>query len=93
MNNIIITEDILNDKVPIKQFPTRFDSATNIYTSIKGKYNGIILYNIRTEWNCLTSFYVLNNKFTIDEYEMANKDMTFRKLIEIYDDEFLRLIL
>lgn len=86
--NIIITEENFDQKVPIDMFPTRLDSAINIYTSISGKYNGIVLYNIRPEWNTLTSFYALNHKFTVDEYFINNKDITFKDLIEIYNNEF-----
>ena len=83
---MIITQNILDDKVPKEMMPTRLDSAMNLYTNVKydGK-SGIIVYNTNpTTWNCLYSFYELNHKFTIDEYHFNNADLTYRQLIEEY---------
>ena len=77
--------------------PTRLDSVMNLYTNVsyKGK-TGIIVYNTNpTTWNCLYSFYELNHKFTIDEYNFGKGDITYRELIkeyqkvykEIYEDK------
>lgn len=84
---MIITKDILNEKVPTNIFPTRLDSAMNLYTNIKLKdKTGIIVYNTNpTTWNMLYSFYELNHKFTIDNYEFKNKDITYKELIEEYN--------
>lgn len=83
---MIITKEILNQKVPKEMMPTRLDSALNLYTNIyyKGK-NGIILYNINPNtWNCLYSFYELNHKFTIDNYKFNIENSTYEELIEEY---------
>lgn len=83
---MIITKEILNQKVPKEMMPTRLDSALNLYTNIyyKGK-NGIILYNINPNtWNCLYSFYELNHKFTIDNYKFNIENPTYEELIEEY---------
>ncbi len=83
---MIITKDILDEQVPEYMFPTRLDSAMNLYTNVeyKGK-KGIIVYNTNPEtWNCLYSFYELNHKFTIDNYKFKNKNMTYREMIEEY---------
>lgn len=84
---MIITKDILNDKVPISMFPTRLDSAMNLYTNIKvGDKTGLLVYNTNpTTWNMLYGFYELNHKFTIDNYEFKNKDITYKELIDEYN--------
>lgn len=83
---MIITKNILNDKVPKEMIPTRLDSAMNLYTNVN--YNGktgIIVYNTSPEtWNCLYSFYELNHKFTIDNYNFNKQDITYKELIEEY---------
>lgn len=83
---MIITKNILDEKVPQEMLPNRLDSAMNLYTNISynGK-NGIIVYNTApTTWNCLYSFYELNHKFTIDEYKLDKTDITYRQLIDEY---------
>ena len=43
---MIITKEILNEKVPMDKIPTRLDSALNLYTNIKYKMKkGLLLYN------------------------------------------------
>lgn len=66
--------------------PTRLDSVMNLYTNVSYKgETGIIVYNTNpTTWNCLYSFYELNHKFIIDEYNFGKEDITYRKLIEEY---------
>ena len=83
---MIITKNILDEKVPKEMIPTRLDSAMNLYTNISHNgENGIIVYNTNpTTWNCLYSFYELNHKFTIDEYKFDRDDITYRELIEEY---------
>lgn len=84
---MIITKDMLNQKVPRDVFPARLDSALNIFTYIKKK--GIVLYNIKPEtWNQLYSFFELNHKFTIDDYTYKNKDITYKELIEEYQEKY-----
>lgn len=83
---MIITENILDENVPKDMMPTRLDSAMNLYTNVNydGK-SGIIVYNTNpSTWNCLYSFYELNNKFTIDNYNFNNENITYRQLIEEY---------
>lgn len=83
---MIITNDILDEKVPIEMIPTRLDSATILYTNVsfQGK-DGIVLYNTNPEtWNCLYSFYETNHKFTIDNYVFSKNDITYKELIEEY---------
>lgn len=83
---MIITKDMLKQKVPKDMMPTRLDSALNLYTNVHYKEkSGIILYNINpTTWNCLYSFYELNHKFTIDNYKFNIKNPTYEELIEEY---------
>ncbi len=83
---MIITKNILDEKVPKEMIPTRLDSAMNLYTNISyNGANGIIVYNTNpTTWNCLYSFYELNHKFTIDEYKFEKEEITYRQLIEEY---------
>ena len=83
---MIITKNILNEKVPKEMIPTRLDSAMNLYTNVNYKCEtGIIVYNTNpTTWNCLYSFYELNHKFTIDKYNFDKEDITYRELIEEY---------
>lgn len=83
---MIITNDVLDKKVPKEMIPKRLDSAMILYTNVvyNGK-TGIIVYNINpSTWNCLYSFYELNNKFTIDNYKFNNENITYRELIEEY---------
>lgn len=83
---MIITKEILNEKVPKNMIPTRLDSALNLYTNIHSKnQNGIIVYNTNPDtWNCLYSFYELNHKFTIDNYNFNTKNPTYGELIDEY---------
>jgi len=83
---MIITKEILNQKVPIDMIPTRLDSALNLYANIHFKnQSGIIVYNTNPEtWNCLYSFYELNHKFTIDNYNFSIENPTYAELIEEY---------
>ena len=77
---MIITKNILNEKVPIEMMPTRLDSAMNLYTNVKyNNTSGIIVYNTDpNNWNGLYSFYELNHKFTIDNYSFNKKNQFFR---------------
>ena len=83
---MIITRNILDEKVPKQMIPTRLDNAMNLYTNVSYKgETGIIVYNTNpATWNCLYSFYELNHKFTIDEYNFGKEDITYRELIEEY---------
>lgn len=83
---MIITRNILDEKVPKQMIPTRVDSAMNLYTNVSYKgETGFIVYNTNpATWNCLYSFYELNHKFTIDEYNFGKEDITYRELIEEY---------
>lgn len=83
---MIITKEILDKKVPKDMIPTRLDSALILYTNIHYKNEtGIIVYNTNPDtWNCLYSFYELNHKFTIDNYNFNNENITYRQLIEEY---------
>ena len=81
---MIITKKLLNEKVPLEMIPTRLDSATDLYTYTK---HGLILYNINpSTWNVLYPFFQQTNKFTIDSYEIENNDITYKDLIEIYNN-------
>ena len=90
---MIITDDILDDKVPKEMMPTRLDSAMNLYTNVNsnGK-SGILLYNINPDtWNCLYSFYELNHKFTIDNYIFEKENSTYRDLIKEYKSVYQKV--
>lgn len=81
---MIITKDILNQKVPKEMFPTRLDSATDLYTFTD---KGLVLYNIKpTTWNVLYPFFQQNNKFTMNDFNIENKDITYKELIDLYND-------
>lgn len=83
---MIITKNMLNEKVPLEMIPTRLDSATDLYTYTK---NGLLLYNINPNtWNVLYPFFQQVNKFTIDSYEIENKNITYKDLIEIYNNVY-----
>lgn len=90
---MIITQEMLKKKVPIEMIPSRLDSATDLYTNTK---EGLILYNIKPDtWNVLYPFFQQENKFTVDYYEIENKDVTYQELIdlynEIYDNEYVNI--
>lgn len=81
---MIITKDMLNQKVSREMFPTRLDSATDLYTYTD---KGLVLYNIKpTTWNVLYPFFQQNNKFTMDDFNVENKDITYKELIDTYND-------
>ena len=94
---MIISKNILDEKVPKEMIPTRLDSAMNLYTNVSYKgHKGIVVYNTNpTTWNCLYPFYELNHKFTIDKYDFGKEDITYRELVkeyqkvykEIYEDK------
>lgn len=89
---MIITNEMLKQKVPKDMFPSRLDSATDLYVYTK---NGLILYNIKPDtWNVLYPFFQQNNKFTIDNYDIENKDLTYQELIDlynkVYDEEYVK---
>ncbi len=83
---MIITKEIMNQKVPTDMLPTRLDSALNLYTNVHYKNeSGLIVYNTNPDtWNCLYSFYELNHKFTIDNYTFSKDNLTYGDLIEEY---------
>lgn len=84
---MIITNDMLNKKVPADMFPKRLDSALNLYTYIDSK--GILLYNINpTTWNILYPYFEQKNKFTLDNYQFSNTNLTFKELILEYQKEY-----
>lgn len=84
---MIITKEILNEKVPSNMFPTRLDSAMNLYTYINNK--GLVLYNVNPDtWNCLYPFFELNHKFTINNYNFENTDITYKELILEYQKQY-----
>lgn len=90
---MIITENILDEQVPKEMIPTRLDSAMILYTNVS--YNGktgIIVYNTNPNtWNCLYSFYELNHKFTIDNYSFSKENITYRELIEEYQNVYKKI--
>ncbi len=90
---MIITKDLLNQKVPKEMIPNRLDSALNLYTNIHYKnQSGIIVYNTNPDtWNCLYSFYELNHKFTIDNYHINIEKPTYGELIEEYKSVYQKI--
>lgn len=83
---VIITNNILDEKVPIEILPTRLDSAMNLYTNIKvNKKSGILVYNTNPDtWNTLYPFYEQKHKFTMDNNRFEKENITYRELIEKY---------
>jgi hypothetical protein len=80
---MIITQEMLKKKVPTEMISLRLDSATDLYTNTK---YGLILYNIMPDtWNVLYPFFQQKNKFTIDSYEIENKEITYQELIDLYN--------
>lgn len=90
---MIITKDLLNQKVPKEMIPNRLDSALNLYTNIHYKnQSGIIVYNTNPDtWNCLYSFYELNHKFTIDNYNINIENPTYGELIQEYKSVYQKV--
>lgn len=90
---MIITKEMLNQKVPKDMIPTRLDSALNLYTNIHNKNeSGIILYNINpTTWNCLYPFYELIHKFAVDNYQFTSKNPTYGELMEEYKSVYQKI--
>ncbi len=90
---MIITKNRLDEKVPKEMIPTRLDSALNLYTNINYENNsGILVYNINpTTWNCLYSFYEMNHKFTMDYYQFKKEDLTYRELIEEFEQVYKKV--
>lgn len=81
---MIITKDMYDKKVPKEMIPKRLDSATDLYTNTK---KGLTLYNIKPyTWNVLYPFFQQGNKFTMDDFEVLNDDLTFGELINLYMD-------
>lgn len=90
---MIITNNILDEKVPIEILPTRLDSAMNLYTNIKvNKKSGILVYNTNPDtWNTLYPFYEQNRKFTIDNYKFSKENITYRELLEEYQKVYHKI--
>ncbi len=90
---MIITKEILNEKVPMDKIPTRLDSALNLYTNIKYKMKkGLLLYNSSpSTWNCLYSFYETKHKFTINEYHFFTNAPTYGELIKEYQEIYQKI--
>ena len=93
MIKVIITNNILDEKVPIEILPTRLDSAMNLYTNIKvNKKSGILVYNTNPDtWNTLYPFYEQNHKFTIDNYKFSKENITYRELLEEYQKVYHKI--
>lgn len=80
---MIITKEMMNNKISKDMIPTRLDSAINLYVNIKDK--GLVLYIVNPDtWNCLYPFYELNHKFTLDNYTISDSDITYKELMEEY---------
>lgn len=90
---MIITKEVLKQKVPKAMIPTRLDSALNLYTNVHYKNEtGIIVYNTNPgTWNCLYSYYELNHKFTIDNYNFKIDNPTYGELIEEYKSMYQKV--
>lgn len=90
---MIVTNNILDEKVPIEILPTRLDSAMNLYTNIKvNKKSGILVYNTNPDtWNTLYPFYEQNHKFTIDNYKFSKENITYRELLEEYQKVYHKI--
>lgn len=83
---MIITNKMLQEKVPKDMIPTRLDSATDIYTYTR---KGLILYNINPNtWNVLYPFFQQQNKFTIDSFNIEKEDITYQELINKYNQVY-----
>lgn len=83
---MIITKDILDEKVPKEILPTRLDSAMNLYSNVNiNKKSGILVYNTNPDtWNTLYPFYEQKHKFTMDNNRFEKENITYRELIEEY---------
>lgn len=90
---VIITNNILDEKVPIEILPTRLDSAMNLYTNITvNKKSGILVYNTNPDtWNTLYPFYEQKHKFTIDNYKFSKENITYRELLEEYQKVYHKI--
>lgn len=90
---MIVTNNILDEKVPIEILPTRLDSAMNLYTNITvNKKSGILVYNTNPDtWNTLYPFYEQNHKFTIDNYKFSKENITYRELLEEYQKVYHKI--
>lgn len=90
---MIVTKEILSQKVPKEMIPTRLDSALNLYTNVHCQNEtGIIVYNTNPKtWNCLYSFYELNHKFTIDNYNFNVENPTYGELIAEYKSVYQKV--
>lgn len=83
---MIITNKMLQEKVPKDMIPTRLDSATDIYTYTR---KGLLLYNINPNtWNVLYPFFQQQNKFTIDSFNIEKEDITYQELINKYNQVY-----
>lgn len=90
---MIITKEILKEKVPPEMLPKRLDSAINLYANIHYQNkSGILVYNTNpSTWNCLYPFYELNHKFTIDNYIINTKNPTYQELIDEYQKVYQKI--
>lgn len=90
---MIITKEILNQKVPKEMIPTRLDSALNLYTNVHYKNaTGVIVYNTNPDtWNCFYPFYELNHKFTINNFSFNIENPTYGELIDIYKSVYKKV--
>ena len=90
---VIITNNILDEKVPIEILPTRLDSAMNLYTNIKiNKKSGIVVYNTNPgSWDTVYPFYEQNHKFTIVNYKFSKENITYRELLEEYQKVYHKI--
>lgn len=90
---MIITKEILDEKVPKNMMPTRLDSALNLYINVRtNDKSGLLVYNVYPDtWNLLYPFFEMNHKFTIDDYKFSREDLTYRELIEEYQNEYKRI--
>lgn len=87
---MIITKEMMNNKISKDMIPTRLDSAINLYVNVKDK--GLVLYNVNPDtWNCLYPFYELNHKFTLDNYIISDSNIIYKELIEEYQKYYNKI--
>lgn len=87
-NEIKITKQILNEKVPVEFIPKRVTSATSLYVNIDiDNQQGLLLYYPNPKWNLWYPFNIINTKFMTEDCNFK-EGITYQELIEEFEKIF-----
>lgn len=86
--NIVITDELLNEIVPKEYLPSRITSSTSLYIYVESQEEkGLLLYYVNPAWNQWYPLHIINTIFMQDEVEFP-EGITYSELILAFEEKF-----